>query len=140
MVEELELPTNQLGRIETEMKKALTATGFAENILSVPGIGVVSAASFFGEIGDPKRFENPRQIARLAGYNLVEDSSGKNKSGTMISKRGRKNLRSVLYQMALGMVAVNDEMKELYIYLKTDPIIRSRKTRRLLLSRRRQSQ
>ena len=39
----------------------------------------------------------------------------------MISKRGRKNLRSILYQMALSMVAVNEEMKELYAYLKTRP-------------------
>jgi hypothetical protein len=55
----------------------------------------------------------------MAGYNLIEDSSGKNKSGTVISKRGRKNLRNVLYQMAMTMVAVNNEMKELYKYLKT---------------------
>jgi len=55
----------------------------------------------------------------MAGYNLIEDSSGKNKSGTCISKRGRKNLRCVLYKMALIMVAVNPEMKELYKYLKT---------------------
>ena len=121
MVEELELLTNQLERLEVEMKKSLAETGFGEIILSVPGIGVVSAASFLGEIGDPMRFENPRQISRMAGYNLVEDSSGKNKSGTMISKRGRKNLRSILYQMALSMVAVNEEMKELYAYLKTRP-------------------
>jgi transposase len=121
MVEELELLTNQLGRLEVEMKKALMDTGFAAIILSVPGIGVVTAASFLGEIGDPMRFENPRQINRMAGYNLVEDSSGKNKSGTVISKRGRKNLRSVLYQMAFTMVAVNEEMKELYAYLKTRP-------------------
>ena len=58
-------------------------------------------------------------MSRMAGYNLVEDSSGKNKSGTKISKRGRKNLRSVLYQMALVMVATNDEMRQLYRYLKT---------------------
>jgi transposase len=121
MIEELELLTDQLARLEVEMKKSLTTTGFVEIILSVPGIGVVSAASFLGEIGDPLRFENPRQISRMAGYNLVEDSSGKNKSGTMISKRGRKNLRSVLYQMALSMVAGNEEMKELYAYLKTRP-------------------
>ena len=57
----------------------------------------------------------------MAGYNLVEDSSGKNVSGTVISKRGRKNLRNVLYQMAMIMVAVNAEMKELYQYLKTRP-------------------
>ena len=51
----------------------------------------------------------------------MEDSSGKNVSGTTISKRGRKNLRNVLYQMARTMVAVNTEMKELYQYLKTRP-------------------
>ena len=55
----------------------------------------------------------------MVGYNFVEDSSGKNKSRTEISKRGRKNLRSVLYQMALTMVATNDEIKQLYHYLKT---------------------
>jgi len=58
-------------------------------------------------------------MSRLAGYNLIEDSSGKNRSGTCISKRGRKNLRCVLYQMAITMVATNAEMKALYNYLKT---------------------
>ena len=65
------------------------------------------------------RFDGPRQISRMAGYNIIEDSSGRNKSGTAISKRGRKNLRSILYQMAMTMVAVNNEMKEFYAYLKT---------------------
>jgi transposase len=103
------------------MEKALTDTGHDELILSIPGIGVVTAASFLGEIGDPMRFDHPRQICKMAGYNLIENSSGKNKSRTVISKRGRKNLRSVLYQMAITMVAVNHEMKELYRYLKTRP-------------------
>lgn len=119
MIEELELLTKQLTQIEIAMELALADTGFEEIILGIPGIGVVTAASFFGEIGDPMRFDNPRQISKMAGYNLVEDSSGKSKSGTAISKRGRKNLRSVLYQMAMIMVAVNAEMKELYKYLKT---------------------
>jgi transposase len=58
------------------------------------------------------RFDNPRQISKMAGYNLVEDSSGQSKSGTVISKRGRKSLRSILYQMAIIMVALNPEMKK----------------------------
>lgn len=121
MIEELELLTGQLGQIEKAMELALDATGIKEIILGIPGIGVVTAASFLGEIGDPMRFTHPRQISKMAGYNLVEDSSGKNKSGTCISKRGRKYLRSVLYQMARTMVAKNQEMKELYQYLKTRP-------------------
>jgi len=121
LIEELELLTKQLEQIESAMGLALAETGLKEIILGIPGIGVVTAASFLGEIGDPLRFDHPRQISKMAGYNLVEDSSGKNISGTSISKRGRKNLRNVLYQMARTMVAVNPEMKELYQYLKTRP-------------------
>ncbi|MGI6012499.1 MAG: transposase, partial [Ruminococcus sp.] len=43
------------------------------------GIGVVTLAACLGELGDPTRFESPRQMSRMAGYNLVEDSSGKKK-------------------------------------------------------------
>ena len=119
MLEELELLEKQTEELEAEMEAALEKTDYAEFLLSIKGIGVVTLAACLGELGNPTRFENPRQMSRMAGYNLVEDSSGKNKSGTKISKRGRKNLRSVLYQMALTMVATNDEMKELYHYLKT---------------------
>lgn len=59
-----------------------------EFLLSIKGIGVVKSE-----------------------YNVVVDSSGKNKSGMKISKRGRKNLRDVLYQIALTMVVTNDELK-----------------------------
>ncbi|MCI8839423.1 MAG: IS110 family transposase [Oscillospiraceae bacterium] len=119
LLEELELINRQLAQIEDEMSKTLQATGISEYLLSIKGIGVVSLAVCLGEMGDPMRFHDPRQLSRLAGYNLIEDSSGKNKSGTCISKRGRKGLRRVLYQMALTSVAVNPEIRKLYHYLKT---------------------
>ena len=119
MLEELELLEKQAEELEVQMEAALQKTGYAGFLLGIKGIGVVTLAACLGEPGNPARFENPRQMSRMAGCNLAEDSSGKNKSGTKISKRGRKNLRSVLYQMALIMVATNDEMKQLYHYLKT---------------------
>ena len=119
LLEELELVEKQLVEVEVTMEKMLHSTGYSKQILSIKGIGVISAASFLGEVGDPLRFDNDRQISNYAGYNLTEDSSGKSKSGTVISKRGRSQLRSVLYKMALVMVAQNNEMKQLYGYLKT---------------------
>ena len=119
LISELDSIESNLVQVETAMGEMLTATGYADKVLSIKGIGVVSAASFFGEVGDPLRFDSDRQISKYAGYNLTEDSSGKNKSGTCISKRGRKQLRSVLYKMAFTMVSQNEEMKELYNYLKT---------------------
>lgn len=98
-------------------KKAAQLVAAAQD--SIDGMGVVFLATCLGELGNPLRFEDTRQMSRFAGYNLIEDSSGKNKSGTCISKRGRKNLRSVLYQISLTMVATNQEMRKLYDYLKT---------------------
>ncbi len=134
MLEELELLEKQTEELERQMAAALHKTDYAKLLLSIKGIGVVTLAASLGELGDPTRFENPRQMSRMAGYNLVEDSSGKNKSGTKISKRGRKNLRSVLYQMALTMVATNDEMKQLYHYLKTREKAPLRKMQALIVA------
>ena len=122
LIEELELLEKQLTHLEIAMEQVLTLTGYKEIILSIPGVGIITAASFLGNTGDPSRFTHPRQISKLAGYNLIEDSSGENKSKTTISKRGRKQLRNVLYQMARTTVAVNSEMKALYHYLKNRPV------------------
>ena len=119
LLDELELLEKQLVDVEHAMESALLKTGYADQLLEIKGIGIVTAASFLGEVGDPLRFHNARQISRYAGYNLVEDSSGKSKSGTIISKRGRKQLRSILYQMAFTMVGKNAEMKALYQHLIT---------------------
>jgi transposase len=119
LVDELDLIESQIADTERLMEDMLVITEYSEQMLGIKGIGVVTAASFLGEVGDPLRFDNGRQIANYAGYNLIEDSSGKNKSGTCISKRGRKRLRSVLYQMAFTMVGQNPEMKALYKHLTT---------------------
>lgn len=119
LVAELEFLQAQLAEVEKRMGELLEASGCAELMLGIDGIGVVSAASFLGEIGDPLRFDNPQQISRMAGYNLVENSSGQSKSGTTISKRGRKQLRALLYRMAMVMVCKNSELRQLYDHLKT---------------------
>jgi len=117
LLDELEMVEKHLSHTEASMEQLLSATDYGESMLSIKGIGVVTAASFLGEVGDPLRFSDARQIANYAGLNLTEDSSGKSKSGTVISKRGRSQLRSLLYQMAFTMVGQNVEMKELHKYL-----------------------
>ncbi len=109
----------KLEDIEREMAAKLRETGIDRYILSIPGIGIVAAAGILGEIGDPSRFGNWKQIREYAGLNLIEDSSGESKGKSRISKRGRAMLRNLLYQVAVIMVCKNKEMKALYTYLKT---------------------
>lgn len=115
-LEERDFYLRQIENIEKEMEKKLKETGIAEYILSIPGIGVVTAAGILGEVGDFRRFESWEQVRKYAGFNLVEDSSGERKGKTTISKRGRSMLRNILYQAAMIMVAKNKEMKTLYHY------------------------
>lgn len=93
-------------------------TGLARYLLSIPGVGIVTAASFLREVGDPSRYTNSRQLRRLAGYNLTENSSGQHKGQTKISKRGRSELRNILYQASLVLVSKNPEFKALYRYFR----------------------
>ena len=118
-IEEAEMLKKQIGMTEEELEKGLKETGYYESLISIQGIGIVSAATLIGEIGDINRFNSYEQIKRYAGLNLVENSSGTHKGKTTISKRGRSLLRSTLYKMAFTMVGQNNEIKELYKYLTT---------------------
>lgn len=85
-------------------------------ILNIKGIGLITAAGFIAEVGDINRFEHPKQIQKFAGLNLKENSSGKHKGKTTISKRGRKRLRAILFQCMIPLLATNKEFKEIHKY------------------------
>ena len=88
-------------------------------LLKIKGVGLVTVAGFLAEVGDMRRFDSPRQIQKLAGLAIAENSSGKHKGQTAISRRGRARLRMVLFQMARGMVKTNAEFRELHLYYTT---------------------
>lgn len=49
----------------------------AKALTTVPGIGVVAAASIVAELVTPDSYESPRQVLKLAGKNLASKASGK---------------------------------------------------------------
>lgn len=118
ILDEIEFLAAQIEKTEQAMTEHLDKTGIKEYLLSIPGIGIVAAASFLGEVGDLKRFTHWKQIRKLAGLNLASNSSGQREGKTVISKRGRKVLRRILYQAAMVMVVKNPEFKALYGYLR----------------------
>lgn len=91
----------------------------AEKLLNIKGVGILTVASFFGEVGDVRRFESPKQIQKLAGLAITENSSGKYKGRSCISRRGRKQLRYTLFQAVMSMIMHLPEFKELHRYYTT---------------------
>jgi len=77
-------------------------------LLSIPGFGPDISAKVLGALGNPHRFENERQVLKLAGLDLCADTSGKRNKGTpVISKRGKADLRFGLYQAAVIAASKN---------------------------------
>ena len=91
----------------------------AEKLLEIKGVGIKTVSGFLAEVGDISRFDNPKELQKLAGLALVENSSGKHKGKTTISRRGRKRLRYLLFEVAMSLVAKNPEFRELHVYYTT---------------------
>lgn len=119
LMKEYEVYALQMEEIKAGMEELLKQIPGAKEVLEIKGMGIVSAASIISEIGDISRFEDARQIQKYAGLSLIENSSGKHKGQTTISKRGRKRLRAVLFRVIMPMVAKNPEFKELHLYYTT---------------------
>lgn len=114
LLAEYELYQMQYEQLEQLMWELLLQVPNAVKLLGIKGVGLVTATTFVGEIGDIHRFEDPRQIQKLAGCNLVENSSGKHKGKTTISRRGRKRLRHGLFMAMIAILGKNQEFRELH--------------------------
>ena len=119
LLEQYELYYKQEEVIMAEVMQILENIPGTKEMLSVPGIGILTIAGFLAEVGDLNQYDHGQQIIRLAGLNLTENSSGKRKGKTGISKRGRPRLRSLLFRAILPVVAKNAEFKVLHEHFTT---------------------
>lgn len=119
LLEQYELYSKQQEQIMIEAMQILKNLPGTQEMLSIPGIGVLTIAGFLAEVGDLSQYDHGQQIIRLAGLNLTENSSGKRKGKTGISKRGRSRLRGLLFRAMLPLVATNAEFKALHKHFTT---------------------
>ena len=92
---------------------------YVDKLLEIRGIGLKTVVGFVAEVGDIKRFDDPKQLQKLAGYAIVRSQSGKHKGESHISYRGRKRLRYVLYEAAVSVVSHSPEFRSIHRYYTT---------------------
>ena len=119
LLEEHRLWTSQKEVIEKVLEETILKVKYVEKLLAIKGVGSITIAGFIAEVGDIRRFNSPKQIQKYAGLELVENSSGKHRGRSRISKRGRRKLRRVLYQVMVPLLARNNEFRTIYDYYVT---------------------
>src|SRR3954466_5420224 len=114
LLEEYDLATIQLERVEQQVTAFLKQIPYAKQLLTIKGISEISLAGILGEAGDLSGFAHGNSLLRHAGLHLAEASSGKWKGQIVISKRGRSRLRRFLYLATMSLVMNNPEFKALH--------------------------
>jgi transposase len=111
---QLEMVDSLMAELEYEMETTLQRIPCSRKLLSIKGLGIVTVAGLIGEIGDFTKFTTQAEIAKLAGLDLYEVSSGKRQGQRRISKRGRSLLRKILYYAAMQTIRKNGIMYDYY--------------------------
>ena len=85
-------------------KLAALVRQVAPQLLAEPGIGVLLAAKFIGEIAGIDRFTSDAQLARLAGCAPIPASSGRS-DRYRLDPGGNRRLNSAFYMLAIIRIA-----------------------------------
>lgn len=115
----------QLAFLEQEIEKAdaaVLALALSERyckrfyaLLTLKGVGALTAMVFLTEIGDLKRFANRRQIASYLGLVPSSSESGqKSDCKGRITRQGPYRVRKVLCQATWARVRWDEEEREVY--------------------------
>ena len=119
LLNDMEVYASRLEELLQDIEEKLKEIPYVDKLMSIKGIGLVTVSGFIAEVGDIGRFDNPKQLQKLAGYAIVANDSGKHNGESRISYRGRKRLRYVLYEAAISLIGKNAEFREIHEYYRT---------------------
>ena len=118
MVEGLKQIQEAIQAIEEKIREVCSQFPEYEFLLSIPGFGPDVSSKVLGAIGDPFRFQNGRQVLKMAGLDLSAERSGKTSASAIpvISKKGKAGLRYALYQAAFIASTKNQDFMVYYTH------------------------
>ena len=76
-----------------EIRETLSEIPYIDKLMEINGIGIKTVSCFIAEVGDIGRFDNPKQVQKLAGY--------------------------ALYEATISVIGKNKEFKEIHSYYRT---------------------
>lgn len=92
--------SEQIGEIDKELARQLADNEFGQRLLTIPGVGPITASVLAAEMGDGKQFGCSRDFAASIGLVPRQYSTGGKANLLGISKRGDKKIRRLLVQCA----------------------------------------
>jgi len=99
----IEVLNTQIAEADAEMKSWATADETCTRLMTVPGVGPLTALRFVAALDDVTRFESAHQVESYLGLVPGESSSSERQQRLSITKAGPRALRWVLVQAAWAL-------------------------------------
>ena len=109
----------EIEELKSELIELASQIDYVEKAVEISGIGYISMIGIIAETGDLNNYEHAKQVLKMSGLSLKENSSGQKKGKKSISKRGRSILRRNLKQIAIALVGKNSFFMQLHNYYTT---------------------
>src|SRR5579863_5879293 len=93
-----------ISAIDADMKKLVRASDACRRLMTIPGVGQLTALAFTAAIDDPGRFRRSRDLGAYLGLVPRRYQSGEVDYVGGISKVGDRRVRSLLYEAANVML------------------------------------
>jgi transposase len=109
-----------IAEVETEIGRLSLTEPWADQtpyLLQLPGIGLITAMTILGAIGEIERFPTAKKLVGYAGLGARIHASGQTHRSGGITKQGRKELRAVLIEAAWIAVRYDQHWREQFDHL-----------------------
>jgi len=104
LFETIDCVEKEVKKLEKLLIERVSGDRMVELLMSIPGTGIITAATVRAYVDDISRFAGYKQFSAYAGLApWVQNSNERERYGS-ITKRGPEPLRTALVQMVLGMV------------------------------------
>jgi transposase len=116
---QIDFLTEEITTIERDLATFVLASPEAGRLLSVPGVGMITAATFLAQVGtapgDINRFTSPRKLIGYLGLDPRVRQSGNGPANTgRISKEGASAVRHMLGESALTAIRSPGPLRAFY--------------------------
>jgi len=103
----------EIRAVELRLEQQTAQDPLVRKLLTLPGIGLVTAVTIRAEIGRFDRFRTGKQLARFCGLTPRNASSGQRQADAGLIKAGNPQLRTVLVEAAHRLIRYDEKWTRL---------------------------
>lgn len=117
--EQIELLTTRIEKLDREILAAVRKDPNARRLMSIPGVGPLIAATVRTSVLDARDFATARDFAAWTGLTPRAQSSGGKERLGAISKRGNRQLRTLLIVGATSIIKLAKRGLKVPLWIRT---------------------